>query len=70
MLKVLWYVKKEAQGAHTNCVTVCIFKFRGNVWEYRKLKVHLYIVTYCDEYLHIRAKYMYFYLKCCVLLFL
>ena len=21
-------------GRHTNCVTVCIFKFRGNVWEY------------------------------------
>ena len=32
---------------------ICIFKFRGNVWEYRKGSL---IVTYCDEYLHIRSK--------------
>ena len=28
----------RAQGTHTNCVTVVMFKFRGNVsvWEYRE----------------------------------
>ena len=41
------------QGTHTNCVTVCIYKFRGNVWGYRKGSL---IVTYCDENLHIRSK--------------
>ena len=30
-----------------------IFKFRGNVREYRKGSL---TVTYCDEYLHIRSK--------------
>ena len=41
------------QGTHTNCATVCIFKFRGNVWEYRKGSL---IVTYCDEYFNIRSR--------------
>ena len=52
---------------HTNCVTVGIFKFRGNVWKYRNGSL---IVTYCYKYLHIRSKLTYFYLKCCVLSFL
>ena len=52
-LLLLEWEEVKVQGAHTNCVTVGIFKFRGNVWQYRNGSL---IVTYCDEYLHIRSK--------------
>ena len=39
-----------SQGTHTNCVSVVMFEFRGNVWEYRKvshyrdLRILIYII--------------------------
>ena len=49
-LFITFMTKIGSQGSHTNCVTICIFKFRGNVWKYWKGSL---IATYCDEYLHI-----------------
>ena len=57
-------------GARTNCVTVLILKFKGNVLEYRKVRI---IVKYCDEYLQVftsmniyKFRINMFYLRYCV----
>ena len=34
--KLMVPCQRTSQGVYTNCTTVCIFKFTGNVWEYTK----------------------------------
>ena len=61
--------RMHAQGAHTNCVTVCILNFSIEEM-YENVEHPRIILLDCDQYSHLTSKQTYFYLKCCVLSFL